>query len=615
MNYISSSAENLSEFNQGASRTNRYIPEIDGLRAIAILSVFVFHLNHSLLPGGFTGVDVFFVISGYLITKLVVNELEDDKFSYIRFYQRRIARIAPAATLVIVAALAAGVLLYDRQEFSALGANAVAAALSVMNVKQIFEGGYFTASADAQPLIHYWSLGVEEQFYLLFPALLHLIVRVNRRHLTAVMMLLCLLGYALCIVLTPRMPTAAFYLFPTRAWELLAGATLAAAWCDGNLQRWRHAGLRMAAGLLLVAAGMMFARQDDFPGWIAILPVGGAMLMLSAAVSEQKTVLHRLLASRFLVFIGKLSFSLYLWHWVVFSFLNYRLFLMAPSLLYALKISLSLGAAIATYYLVERPARACLTRPDRRALAFGAFIMATALIVVAGWSIRTANYLSASKNSIASGGLAINADKTPSVVLIGDSQAAMFAYDLAHIARRQNFRANMLAVAASNELPEEKDTLWPQVATFLHGRHFNLIVLAQAWGEKLGPDGENHLRRAVGLLLVHADRVILVSQLPRTPDPDTRLMMTGGAIRPLSFELPQARSRRLRSDAILRKLAGPRVMIMPVADLLLHADGSLRLLAPNGRVIYHDGEHLSSSGEGLLHARLEQVLQTALAPL
>ncbi len=154
-----------------------------------------------------------------------------------------------------VAALTLGRLLYDRQEFSALGADAVAAMLSVMNVKQLFEGGYFTASPDAQPLIHYWSLAVEEQFYLIFPIMLHLIA-------------LCALGYAVSILATPHGPIAAFYLLHARAWELLAGAVLAAFWQEGRVSAWGYAGARMAGGLALVALGVVFARSQGFPGWI-----------------------------------------------------------------------------------------------------------------------------------------------------------------------------------------------------------------------------------------------------------------------------------------------------------------------------------------------------------
>lgn len=583
------------------------------MRALAVLSVFAFHLDPGLLPGGFTGVDVFFVISGFLISGLIMTGLDEGRFSYINFYQRRIARIVPAATLVVVLALVAGNLLYDRQEFAALGADACAAALSVMNIKQLFEGGYFTASPDAQPLIHYWSLAVEEQFYLLFPAMLALIGRAGRHRRTAILIGLCAAGYAVSIVVTPLMPIAGFYLIHTRAWELLAGAVLAALWRDGKVQAWRFASARMAAGLVLVALGIAFARSDGFPGWISILPVAGTSLMLSAAGSAQKSLLHRVLVNPVLVFVGKISFALYLWHWVVFSFANYALF-PSPALLVAvLKVVLSFAGAIATWYLVETPARACLNRRDRRLLTFGAFVLATTLVVWTGSHIRNANYLSAPPGSIASGGLAINAGRTPAVVLIGDSQGAMYAYDIAQIARAHGFRANLLAAAANNELPNEPGTLWPQVAAFLANRHVKVIVLAQSWGWKLGPNGEENLRKLLQLLLLHADRVVLISQLPSSTDAITRQMIADDPSHRPVFEQARKQIGRLRSDLILNRLAGPRVTVVPVIDLLTNPDGSMRLIAPDGRIIYHDREHLSSSGEDLIHARLQQVILQALA--
>ncbi len=589
-----------------------YVPEIDGMRAVAVLSVFIFHLNPGFLPGGFTGVDVFFTISGFLISGLVMSGLDEGRFSYVSFYQRRIARIVPAATLVVMVALAAGSLLYDRQEFSALGADACAAALSVMNVKQLLQGGYFTASPDTQPLIHYWSLALEEQFYLLFPAMLHLIGLAGRHRRTAILTGLCAAGYAASIVLTPWAPIAGFYLIHTRAWELLAGAVLAAWWRDGSVQMWRYPGARMMAGLALIALGVVCARSAGFPGWIAILPVSGTILMLSAAGHARKSVLHRALVNPLLVAIGKLSFSLYLWHWVVFSFVNYALFLHPALLLYFLKVMLSFAGAIATWYLVETPARAWLNRGDRRLWAFAAFIAVTGLVVWTGLHIRNANYLSASAGSIATGGAAVNAGQTRSVVLIGDSQGAMYAYDIARIARAHGLSANLLASAARNELPNEPDTLWPQVSAFLLNRHFDAIVLAQAWGWKLGPDGEQKLRQAVDLLLQHADRVILIDQLPKPPDGFTRQAIAGGATRLPVFETVDSRTRRLRSENILDRMSGDRVTVMPVGDLVTNPDGSLRLLAGNGRVVYHDSFHLSSSGEDMVHPRLERVLLQAL---
>src|SRR3984893_3422043 len=151
------------------NRVWNYLPEIDGLRSIAILSVFVFHLERRILSGGFIGVDIFFVISGFLITSILLNDIDQKHFSIVRFYQRRVARIAPAFFVVLASTLAASALIQSAQDFASLGANSSAAALSAINIKLLFQGSYFQISSDAQPMLHYWSLSVEEQYYLLFP--------------------------------------------------------------------------------------------------------------------------------------------------------------------------------------------------------------------------------------------------------------------------------------------------------------------------------------------------------------------------------------------------------------------------------------------------------------
>ena len=194
--------------------------------------MFIYHFNSAWLPGGFIGVDVFFVISGFLIAGQIFKLQDRGAFSYYGFYQRRIARIAPAAIFAIVATFVAGLILFDDSDQSALGSNIVAAALSAMNIKQIAHEGYFKAPPDTQPLIHYWSLAVEEQFYLLFPLLVHLIYAINRRYCMAILLAICVLSYIASALLTPVAPITSYYLLHTRAWELLAGAVLALAVLD-----------------------------------------------------------------------------------------------------------------------------------------------------------------------------------------------------------------------------------------------------------------------------------------------------------------------------------------------------------------------------------------------
>jgi hypothetical protein len=206
-----------------------YRPHIDGLRAIAIISVLIFHFDKHLLQGGFIGVDVFFVISGYLITSIIISDCENGKFSFAHFYQRRISRIFPVFFLVSIFTLTTAYFLYTPQDFASTGAVAISAVLSVANLKFMLQGNYFQISPDAQPLLHFWSLSVEEQFYLIFPLIIYLAfqIGITRRNLFYVLIAITVFSFAACVALTTKNSTWAFYLLPTRAWELLSGCILA----------------------------------------------------------------------------------------------------------------------------------------------------------------------------------------------------------------------------------------------------------------------------------------------------------------------------------------------------------------------------------------------------
>ena len=188
-----------------------YQPAIDGLRAFAILSVFVFHLNRHWLPGGFVGVDVFFVISGYLISSIILKDCDRGTFSFAKFYQRRIARIFPAFSAVAAATMVAAYFIYSPQDLASAGAGLTAAMLSVANLKYMLQGNYFALSPDAQPFLHYWSLSVEEQIYMLFPTGLVLLHKYTRRHSSIILAMAAAASLCSCVLMTRTRPGWAFY--------------------------------------------------------------------------------------------------------------------------------------------------------------------------------------------------------------------------------------------------------------------------------------------------------------------------------------------------------------------------------------------------------------------
>jgi len=585
-----------------------YLPGVDGLRAIAVLSVLAFHLSARSLPGGFIGVDVFFVISGFLISSMLLSDIDRRSFSLVDFYQRRIARIAPAMFLVILLTLAAGRLLYSKQDFASLAANAGAAALSAINFKLLMQGSYFQISQDAQPLLHLWSLAVEEQFYLVFPIFLYLLVRFARRPLP-VLLLCAAVSFALCVAVTLWRPPMAFYLLPTRAWELLAGAALALHRRGGGATPGRPAVL-IAVGCGLLALSLVFVRERNFPGWPAAFPVAATALIL-LATGARTDLLSRGLAHPAMVFLGKRSYALYLWHWPVFSFVDYALYSWPAPDRTLLKLAVATLGAFASYELFEAPARRLLNRPGNRGLAFGAFATAVLLVFAYGAFARSRDYLSADPHAIATGGIAANPAGTHGrVVVVGDSQGAMYGSELAAMAREGDFRLNVISAAGRNELDGQANSEWPHVRAYLQASHPDVIVVAEAWTEKYGADTAS-LTRAIAAIAPYGRRVLVLAQAPIAPATADRAAIRGGARAP--FLEPAAEAGARRADtAALQAMRLSNVSIIEVADLLLDPGGGLRLFGPDRRLTYMDTTHLSDTGTALLHARLSTAIQKAL---
>ncbi|MBK3665344.1 acyltransferase [Bradyrhizobium diazoefficiens] len=564
----------------------------------------------SIASGGFVGVDIFFVISGYLITGLLLRDLEGGRLSIFRFYQRRIARIAPAALFVVVATIAAGFFLYSAQDFASIGATALAATLSFINIKLLFQGSYFEISPDAQPLIHYWSLAVEEQFYLVFPVLIYFLMRM-RRYALAAMITCLLLSLLACVFITPLAPAASFYLLPTRAWELLAGSSLALTKRQYPKLAAEYSSLYLTIGLVIISLSFFIVRSEGFPGWIATIPVAGSVLVLIAIGSGSRAGLHRALAHPTMVFVGKRSYSLYLWHWPTFSFVDYHFYKNSPLVGLGLKVVVSILATILTYRLVERPMRSWLNLPHHRLATFGLFAIVATVIGFAGYTIRSNYYLSAEARNVAAGGISVNPSGKRWLVVIGDSQGAMYGYELASLARVLGFRLNVLSAAAGNELPGDRDTLWPRVSEFLGDAKPDVIVLAQAWSEKLGADAEARFGDAIATMKDRAKQIIVVTQPPLSPPNATRHAMLEGA-RPPFFEDLENRKGRLQANTIIRKFEDERVRVIDVADIFIENGDSLRVVAPDGRLVYQDRTHLSSSGTALVRPRLEETLQSMI---
>ena len=349
----------------------RYRPEIDGLRAIAVAAVILFHAGFALFGGGFVGVDVFFVISGFLITSIIVEELKTGRFSVLRFYERRARRILPALFTVMAACVPFAYRLLSPDDLKDFAQSLAAICLFASNVLFWGESGYFDTQAELKPLLHTWSLAVEEQFYVVFPLLLLAAWRLGRKFLLALIGVIAVVSLFTSVDEVRNFPSAAFYLLPSRAWQLLVGA-LASLVAD----RWPSAALRQPAVRLageafgwggmamIVMALFLFDERTPFPGLNAALPTVGTVLVLLGA--SDRTSVGRMLAWRPLVGLGLISYSAYLWHQPLFAFTKHALLADLPTDLAVVLCAVTIVLACLSWRYVEQPFR------DRSLISRGA---------------------------------------------------------------------------------------------------------------------------------------------------------------------------------------------------------------------------------------------------
>jgi peptidoglycan/LPS O-acetylase OafA/YrhL len=331
-----------------------YRPDVDGLRAVAVLAVVLYHYGFWQVPGGFVGVDIFFVISGFLITGIIHREMVDGRFTLRHFYERRIRRIFPALfAMLAVASVAAWFLLFP-VDFEGYAKSLVATAFFSANFEFWREVGYFDTSAAFKPLLHLWSIAVEEQFYLLFPAILLLVGTGSRHRILAVVGVLLVLSFGYSVWEVDHSTATAFYLLPSRMWELMLGALVAIAPLPAPT-RWASETLAALGAALIAWALWTYDRWMPFPGTAAVAPCLGSALVIYAG--QQTNFVSRGLSLKPVAFVGLISYSLYLWHWPVLVFTQIALNrALHPWEIYA-SIVLSFAFAVFSWRYIERPVR------------------------------------------------------------------------------------------------------------------------------------------------------------------------------------------------------------------------------------------------------------------
>lgn len=332
-----------------------YRPDIDGLRAIAILPVIFFHAFPTSISGGFIGVDVFFVISGYLITRIIAGEIEIGSFSYGSFYSRRIRRLFPTLLIVLASTIVIGWNMLSAEEYKQLARHILAGLIFLANVNLWGEAGYFDVAADSKPLLHLWSLGVEEQFYLVWPALAPLLLPLFNKSRRCILLTLAIL-IATAAMTSAWSNEAAFYMPFSRFWELFCGAAIFMVMpraLANNTDKVSEIGACFGLLLILVPA-FWLTPSSTFPLPWALAPVAGASIL----IATQGSFINRVvLSNRILVGVGLISYSLYLWHWPLLSFLHIEYSGAAAHWMRALSLVLAFALATVSYWLLEKPFR------------------------------------------------------------------------------------------------------------------------------------------------------------------------------------------------------------------------------------------------------------------
>lgn len=351
--------------------TIKYRPDIDGLRAIAVLSVLIFHFFPSLLPGGFVGVDIFFVISGYLITSIIINDVKNQCFSFWGFYKKRIIRIFPALLALLVSIYTLGWFCFLQGDYKSLGKHIFGGSFFISNILLWRESGYFDSNSAYKPLLHLWSLGIEEQFYLFWPILLTHFARTKKGlYLTGSIILIISLAIS---IYTMHSATGENYYSPlSRCWELMLGALIASLRIKNSSQNEKTRKIASTGGTVLIILALVTINSSvPFPGYIALIPALGAGLVIYG----ESGAFNKIISTKPLVFIGLLSYPLYIWHWPIYSASRIILAEEPSPPVRIASIALCFILAYLTYKFIEIPIRRSARKPVIAiALSFSVFV-------------------------------------------------------------------------------------------------------------------------------------------------------------------------------------------------------------------------------------------------
>ena len=605
------------------SRELNYRPEIDGLRTIAVLGVIIFHLNPSLLKGGFLGVDVFFCISGFLITTIIYRQIKEQRFSFLGFWTRRFKRLYPALVFVVTVTMAIGLFVLPQPERGALPMQAAAALFSFANILLWrTTDGYWSPASENIPLLHTWTLSLEEQFYFLFPIFIFLCHVLARKKIGKLTIALFVLSLLLCVNLTEDFRNASFYLLPTRMWELLIGGLLAI-YGSPFPRAWRSAGVATFIHLiglaLIVTSYFTIANNEEFPGYYPLVPCIGTFLLL--ALRSERSLVTRLLSIRPCVYMGKTSYSLYLWHWPIFVYALY----ITPNPNLSVLLLIMLAMTMVSYHFVEKPLRSSVRWPRLPVIATAStvclffigfyFLPKSPLLEPLGkfdepaafsngWKYEATKQLRDTNYELNS------SDDRYKIVVIGSSHARVICKPLEDYASDNGHEFHSLVASgvgistkSNNKLPYA-DEVNERRFNIVEQLHPDILIVAGMWAyEIFRGQGEETLMRRLEALTAYSDKVIVVGQvpfieLPHQYDNAMRKYIVANHLsgNPTKFtpdeKIPEA---NILVQKIIQEIDSDKITYVDPTEILTTSEGEVKVFEA-GVLLYSDHHHVNDLG-------------------
>lgn len=650
---------------KAAAGSMKYRPEIEGLRGLAVLPIVLFHAGVPGFSGGYVGVDVFYVISGFLITGIIAPQINQGRFSLLTFYERRARRIAPAAAVLLAATAVAASFVLMPADMLQFGRSLVATVFFCSNIFFFHEAGYFDGPSALKPLLHTWSLGVEEQFYLFYPLTLIIAARAFPRRLPLVLAIGACASFALSIWLIGPRPDAAFYLLPPRAWELLVGGIL----CVSKMPRPARAVAETCttAGIsLILLAVFTFSARTLFPGWAALLPCAGSLLIIYGGTG---TISSRLLTAEPMRFLGRISYSLYLWHWPVMALYRYRFEAEPGPLMKAALLAAMLAVAWLSWRFVEEPFRTRSALPRRVWLfassAGAALVLAACgatIVSTGGWpsrypaSVRQEEAFANDRDwsrkcvdelpgDVRAGRLCVLGARqvTPDTLIWGDSHAWALerVYDLA--LSRSGQAAYVAARDGCLPLPGLRRLMYTTrcqdhsaaVLDLIRTRKLRRVVLVAGWGwyftdtVQVDEDSSNNSARASAEAINRRFHALLselhargVQVLVQDPVPGTRIPPPRALAQQVAYGEPLPEMRLSLSEYLARNAAyfemvsrnraliAGRIALWPILCRTGYCEA-----VRSGKPLYWDGSHPSKSNFDFAAGVIAPVLQRNYPPV